>query len=577
MIHNNLLVPFLARRLATASVAMVNRKFELGDDTYLLDRFAWLIPSDLDKPEHFHDGHKTFYAERYGGLGLVTHGGGVRCGLDGEYQVKGLGCNPLVGEGAEFWHSHGGATMDEAIREAIWGEVFHHALPYSAVRVPAIIATGTECWAKGGNDEKITVPRALIVREAALRPGHFERSIYFRPSKDIRKTIPHDTERVRAAIGFLPEALPLPPMLMEDAARLDRIERLHAGLAEMVRRFAEQAAAAKAKRLMHGAIVSSNICLDGRWLDYGSVTALPGYGDVKDYSPFWEDQHNGLLPVLANLCFYIGKYFPAEDKARLLQPQWLIQEFDKSYQAALLRRFVLLAGFPEILLTPHWPRPEVRRLATAIIAIARSGQAKPHRGFPDDDSRFGDYKLGNILLALARWYDDAECDARLAPFLTDIALRTETIVAYRAFAKVMVDEAATQGITAISLRRLTMLNAAKCAKTIPLLYRHRLVEHTRQLVKENPRIDDLRLKTEALLNDLADQASVVYQDTLTYTTLCWKNGDTCIHYDASRDQWRLDEAGQSITLPWVAIHKARGADASVCAMRNYWGEALGGC
>lgn len=90
MLPQECLVPFNAQRSSHARLAYTNQDFDTNHNW--LDRFAYSIPSELTTPDQFLPEHKEFLAERYGGHAIVTHGGGVSCGLDGGFSVKGMGC-----------------------------------------------------------------------------------------------------------------------------------------------------------------------------------------------------------------------------------------------------------------------------------------------------------------------------------------------------------------------------------------------------------------------------------------------------------------------------------------------------
>ncbi len=74
---------------------------------------------------------------------IATNDGGARCGLDGLLQIKGIEKNPVAGIGEDFFHTYGGASLNEAIVEALWDEIFHQVLPHGSIRVRALITTGT--------------------------------------------------------------------------------------------------------------------------------------------------------------------------------------------------------------------------------------------------------------------------------------------------------------------------------------------------------------------------------------------------------------------------------------------------
>ena len=60
--------------------------------------------------------------ERYGGSGIGVNGGDVRCGYFDGISTKGMRRSSLAGKDAPFWHSYGGASLRDGIREVILGE-----------------------------------------------------------------------------------------------------------------------------------------------------------------------------------------------------------------------------------------------------------------------------------------------------------------------------------------------------------------------------------------------------------------------------------------------------------------------
>jgi hypothetical protein len=572
-------VPFEARRLAAARVVLLNQDLLAANDDEVLERFAWAVPGSGDPAAMFASRSRTLFAERYGGEGLGFHGGGVRVGSDGAYQIKGIGRNPLAGEGSLPDYAHGGMSLFEGIQEAIWGEIFHHALPFGAVRSPAVLATSSPCWwvidrwgvelLRGRYGDDAYLPRGLLVREAALRPAHFERAMMHRPPAHVARALPPDPARVRAAVRALPDLLPLPD---REAERLAPAERLELGALEMARRFAEQGAAAKSKRLIHGNISPSNLCLDGRWIDFGSVTALPGWGDVGGYGPFWDDSEP-YVNIFTTVCFNLGKYLPPGE-ARLPRRDALIDEYTRVHARSLERRFVALTGVPFELLEGEEGRAERSQLWRTLHLIATSGHGAPFEGHPDDDSAFGRYRLGSALVAAARWWDTPDCDRRLRPHLSSAELRSRLLAAYGPVLEAARRVAAGRGVSPPALRRLCVINAAKGAKAIRLLYRAHMVKHTEAMVLAHRDFDQLRRHAEAWLRDLSDQASVVYEDPAGLTTTLWRRGADVVRYDARRDAFVVGgERGESVH-PVGAVDAARPGVPALAGAFEYWGADM---
>ena len=91
--------------------------------------------------------------------------------------------NPLAGDGVDFWYSHGGMGLPEALREYFLAIVVNELLPLKSASVHAVISTGISTYFKNHLGEKEKVKRALVVRNFIWRPAHFERASFYRPNK----------------------------------------------------------------------------------------------------------------------------------------------------------------------------------------------------------------------------------------------------------------------------------------------------------------------------------------------------------------------------------------------------------
>ena len=100
----------------------------------LINNFSYVSKSYTKKTKIVTNDKKSFMADQYGSRHEVCNGGSARCGLNGYFQIKGIGRNPLVAVNISESHSHGKLFIDEAISEAIWGEICHKHLPYGAIR-----------------------------------------------------------------------------------------------------------------------------------------------------------------------------------------------------------------------------------------------------------------------------------------------------------------------------------------------------------------------------------------------------------------------------------------------------------
>ncbi|CAM2932939.1 hypothetical protein SAMN04490207_5242 [Pseudomonas gessardii] len=297
------LVPFQARPIDTQ---LIWAGGALEHEADLLTACSYSINSSA--PE---TAAKTFFAERYGGRGIVQNGGGARCGFDGRYQVKGIGANPLVGVGTDRHHSNGALAEDYAVYESIWGEILAELLPYGAVRSLAVLRTEQFVDIDFERNSR-RARKALLVREPVIRPAHFERAPYFKPQPHIIDQIYHDHERIGIVLGKLPYMLPQSSEPSPDVG-MQGTERICAeGLIELARRQARQMAFCRTRLIML-TTSPSNISIDGRLLDFNGVYCLSPTDDPFDFE--FKVKFNNLicepgmlLQGLLDICLYLGKH-----------------------------------------------------------------------------------------------------------------------------------------------------------------------------------------------------------------------------------------------------------------------------
>jgi hypothetical protein len=428
---------------------------------------VYCMPYPGEPDELYGEDTRIMLAERYGGEGVGKNGGGARCGLDGMVQVKGVGKNPLAGEENHFWHSHGGCALELAVREAIWGEVCHSALPYGGVRAYAVVDTNTEVPYPSHQGRR-SARRALLYRQPKLRPAHYLQSIFFAPS-DTMKAFPTDSERTRLAVEKFGQA----KQAMSIGADDWKEEKV---ISEILRRSARQMATARAKKLMHGGLSPSNISLDGAWLDYDTITTVSDYGRVImggfDIADFWTE-HLQLPKAFEELSFYLYKHGGGSWQPIGIAPQSIRAQFTSHFSPALALEFAKLTGIPAPVLETLEP-VELEEVYRAICAIAAKGNKRPFYYSPRHEwqmaSPMGTYHVNSWLAQFAIMFgqapekmidsvdafpDDGDAVRRLVAAITPL---------YRAFANCY-----GSGPNA---KEFLAVNAHRVNARLPQLYRH---------------------------------------------------------------------------------------------------------
>jgi len=344
---------------------------------------------------------QTFLAERYGGAGVGGNSGGVRCGNIAGIQIKGIGRNPLAGTTTDYWHKHGAASIQDCIREAIWSEILAVALPFGAVRTLGIIGTGTVFEGElPDKSAKVKIPRALLLREHGLRPAHFMRSIFAAPSNELKGC--SDVDRTKAAIGAAAQFLDLLNQT-GTAQGQSKLTTVGEGIVEVFRRATHQVASSRAKRLIHGSLIPSNYTVDGKWLDFGTISALEDHGRAivaPGSADFWEQQ----VPVfeaMGDLHFYLSKYLAPEHQRSLPTLDELQSCTNASFRALLEAEFLKLTGVPTPILD-QVSESYRRDLFLVMMQVMMLGNERPYLYFGDDrhpmPALSGVYSLSRALL-----------------------------------------------------------------------------------------------------------------------------------------------------------------------------------
>jgi len=560
-------VPFAAKGLARALCVYVNADY-ITEDAALRD-YAFAVPSEIEHESDFTSNAKTFFAERYGGDGIGEHGGAGRCGTTAEFQIKGIGRTPLIGGhlGEDgIWHTHGGMACMDAIREAIWGEVFSYALPHGAVRVVAIILTGTDCWFEGPRGERATAPRALVVREVAIRPAHFFRAVYFRPNPALG--LESDASRVKRAVNALPEFLPP----TNSVGRVAPIDHLIGGLAEMASRMASQCAAAQSRRLLHGTLNGSNIGLDGRWIDYGTATLLPTYANAKSYgaprqfATLWEEQTRPAA-IIDQFCFYINKYFAFPRGGMRILSDALKTHYWSSYDSALMMSHLRMLGLPDDLLKSVAARPESVALARELMNITRGRNRERIEPASHESDALERNILGNVLIRLARNVECGDPEVELSELLPDSQLRERLCNAYEQFFGILCQSEECAGISRKSLTTMAALKAAKLTRSFDELIRQEMAMDNYRIVQHALKSGEWRDGITGKIERLRDIAATLYSSHDEWDVLAWQHRDERVWFMGRREVWRSEyRGGHLVSKNLDPVNPA------LVGMLKFWGD-----
>lgn len=403
---------------------------------------VYCCPKDYEAADSYTDETRQEGADRYGGIGIGNAGGSGRCSsfVNG-LQTKGVGVTPLVGPGADRFHSSGTLMLVEAATEAVFAGAYQAALPFGAVPVHAVVATGGEYLRELTHDSQARCLRALAIRPLVARPAHFMRNVLHPsgrlPMGPAAKGWSVDAVRTKQALTLL--AANLKQTLALQTPDSDEIATLDAGLREVVRRFAWQCAAGFAKRLPHGTLGCSNIALSGAYLDFGLSNFVPAYRRLRwalGQDPWTEAQ----LPLntLLTLRQQLGKYHLGPARAvGVISGEAMAADYGRVLQERLAIEMARMAGLTEdmaVACPPELLGKWFRAMRSIWMRgadeqfVSFSGHMSDGQPTPAPRKR-RQYDLNAVLTAAGPHSEPLAMDEALQPHLDDPALRQGFVTA----------------------------------------------------------------------------------------------------------------------------------------------------
>lgn len=376
-----LLIPFEASFIPGSKVVFSNGKHK--EEQEIIRDYSFVVD------EGGAGSKMVFFAERYGGSGILNNGGGGRCGIGSAFQVKGIGPTPMVGRGTRLAHADGKLSINGAIYETLWALLANSFLPYGAIGTQYIIKLSTTDPADRG--------RALLLRNQHLRLAHFQRALYFRSNLSGAA----DATRVQIAVQKIKDYLPV----RHDEQNLHPAKRITLGLGELVRRNIYQCAALKVRRLIHLAS-PSNISISGQLLDFGTINVLkPSEEESKAWDAELYRFDGRIVTGAIDTAFYCEKYL--EGCVGLAeQVTGYVSQIYRSYTPeAMGEAFLMMLGFPKLEGSGHFNEMKnLSRLIQELLRIERQRQF--HKPSAPEEIQLS--ALGALLLELCNF---AACEA----------------------------------------------------------------------------------------------------------------------------------------------------------------------
>lgn len=519
-------------RMRNAKVVWINRedKFFPVDLGCVSDNdFCRMFAYGIRKTECFSEisfdsaDVKIHHAERYGGSGIGTNGGGGRTTNFGDFQLKGTGRNCLVGVGTEDHHGYGGLDAPMAIAESINSVVLSKILPVGVAKVYGVIRTAENSGTYGMDAAASeTCWGAILVRETCLRPAHFLRSPSFTPPPEYRFNLTSDVARTRS-------------VNQEFKGLLGGNKAYIKMIGKFLYNCANQMAFARVARICHGAMSPSNIALDGRWLDIPLASFLSGGVNYCRANPFYSEAFLPLA-VVEELLHTYSKYNDEKLDARPLESYYL-KQFDLFYSHHI---GFLFSISPETLSQPvrnHQWMLLYRTARSVIDGGASIGPQQPAVVLDDPVIAF----IEGLFLYLA---GNDFCWSRLAialPRESDLSL---LCVAFReimesAFESVAGDYASFgQFISCCAMRSL------KKARMSSVFYSSSMDVEIYQMHKSNS-YDD----AHALIEGYRAIAEWIYQSDSDKEICLFRNDVVSIDYSLNEAAYRLFARNEVVRFP----------------------------
>lgn len=329
-----------------------------------VDNYSWVVKNSFFTDETRIHPHikKTTFAERYGGFGIGTNGGGARVVNINDAQIKGVGANALAGEGALRSHSYGGLDIQGAVKEIIYSRLLNKISPVGVQAISGLILLDETSALH--NDER--APSVLMVREPVVRPGHFLPCINFRVKPENRTLMRSDYSRILGIYNSIGKQALLSEFYVLIQHFLDKC--------------ADQLSFFRMARLSHNALGPSNICMDGRVLDTGLcsfVVSGSNYGQVTSYF-----EEPAIPALVAKEWFYLLNKFLT---VKPVEEHFLRLYEEKFYQYACVNMGFIF-GLDREVSTKLSSTMEWQKVASRLLSLMSMGAPAKNSTLPTVDA-----------------------------------------------------------------------------------------------------------------------------------------------------------------------------------------------
>jgi len=476
-------------------------------DSQFVDSYSWVTKKNFlaDETSVCDNVTRTMFAERYGGAGLATNGGGARVVNFNDVQIKGVGANALAGEGAPRSHSYGGLDIQGAVKEIIYSRLLNRISPVGTQAIHGLILLDKTSALHNGDP----APSVLLVRERVGRPAHFLPCVNFRVKPEHRALMRSDYSRV---LG-----------IYKSIGRRALLSEFYALTQQFLDKCADQLTFFRMARLVHGALAPSNIGLDGRVLDTALCSFIvsgSNYGQVTSYF-----EEAATPPLVVREWFYLINKFLADKPAE--------EHFYKLYEEKCRQYVSLNLGFifgldrdtsTKLSITVEWARVMAR-----VFYLLSSGSPVKSTVLPTVDAK--DFFNDIVTASLYAIVNDCTI-TKPVKFLSEFTAELKALI------KIIAPYFGCYGENERSLYRALAIQTIKRAVLSSFFF----ITYIGRAVDEHYAVDGID-GTARLIDEMDGIAGWIYESLLSERTTIYSGGGISISYSAESDEFSYSDGG----------------------------------
>lgn len=481
---------------------------DMSDDEFV-DNYSWIVKNNsfVDAPKICPITTKTMFAERYGGFGIGTNGGGARVVNINNTQIKGVGANALAGDGTMRSHSYGGFDIQGAVKEIIYSQLLSKISPVGVQTIHGLILLDQKSALHNDN----AAPSVLMVREPIVRPSHFLPCMNFRLKPEHRMLMRSDYSRI---LG-----------IYKSIGKQALLSEFYALIQHFLDRCADQLSFFRMARLSHNALTPSNLSMDGRVLDTALcsfVVSGTNYGQVTSY--FEEPSAPALI---AKEWFYLINKFLFEEP---VVEHFLTLYEEKFYQYAHVNMGYVF-GLDREISTKLSSTMEWKKVSSRLLSLLSMGSPTKNSTLPTVDSiDFVNDILTASLFSILNKQDASKTSKFLSEFTQDlcslIAIMSSSLGWHGKG-----EQSFYKAITIQTIKRAILSSyffITYIGRTVDDCYATGQIENTAKIIDENDHI-----------------ANWIYENLLSeHSTLYSGNGVT-IEYNSITNDYLYHDKGEN--------------------------------